>query len=87
MGMRFHVQPRCVPPAVAARRIGVTETRFVEVADQLRRQGFPAADAITGNYDLVAIDAWLDRRAGLAKNQPAAGDPADGFAERLARLG
>jgi hypothetical protein len=62
MGMRFHVQPRCVPAAVAARRLGVTEARFRELADELRDNGFPLPDAVTGNFDLQAIDRYIDRR-------------------------
>lgn len=87
MAIRFHVQPRCVPPAVAARRLGVTEAHFREIAGELRQRGFPVADSVTGNYDLVAIDAWLDQRAGLAKVKNEARDAADGFEERLARIG
>lgn len=60
--MRFHVQPRCVPPAVAARRIGISEKRFHQIADDLREHGFPVPDAVTGNYDLEAIDRYIDRR-------------------------
>jgi hypothetical protein len=60
--MRFHVQPRCVPPAVAAKRIGITENRFRQVAEDLREHGFPLPDAVTGNYDLEAIDRYIDRR-------------------------
>lgn len=77
MGIRFHVQPRCVPPAVAARRIGVTEARFAIVVSALEEHGFPLPDPVTGNYDLEAIDRYIDRRNGelLAKQ------PADGGAE------
>lgn len=85
--MRFHVQPRCVPRAVAARRLGLTEARFEQSEPDLRRNGFPLPDAVTGHYDLVAIDAWLDRKAGLADAAPRAIDAADGFAERLASIG
>jgi hypothetical protein len=85
--MRFRVQPRCVPKPIAARRLGITEARFEESEPQLRQNGFPLPDAVTGNYDLAAIDAWLDRKAGLTNHRPAATDAADGFADRLARLG
>lgn len=85
--MRFKVQPRCVPKTIAARRLGLTETRFTESEADLRQNGFPLPDAVTGNYDLVAIDAWLDRKAGLANLRPAPIDAADGFAERLASIG
>ncbi|ODU82758.1 hypothetical protein [Devosia sp. 63-57] len=85
--MRYRVQPRCVPKPIAARRLGLTEARFAESEPQLRQNGFPLPDAVTGHYDLVAIDAWLDRKAGLSNSRPTAIDAADGFAERLASLG
>ena len=86
--MRFRVQPRCVPAYVAARRLGLTEAHFRAVEAQLHGKGLPDPDPITGHYDLVAIDAWLDRRAGLTNAKPLAPiDAADGFEERLARIG
>lgn len=86
--MRFKVQPRCVPSYVAARRIGLTEPQFRDAEPRLRTSGFPLPDAVTGNYDLVAIDAWLDRKAGLTNARPlTAMNAADGFAERLAQIG
>lgn len=86
--IRFHVKPRCVPASVAARRIGLSETEFREAEPRLRGNGFPAPDGVTGNYDLVAIDAWLDRKAGLGRSSAlVATDAADGFAERLAQIG
>lgn len=86
--MRFRVQPRCVPKAVAARRLGITEAVFEDAEAKLRQSGFPGPDAVTGNYDLVAIDAWLDRKAGLASAKPlTATNAADGFEDRLARIG
>lgn len=86
--MRFRVQPRCVPAPIAAKRLGLTEAAFLAAEPRLRTSGFPSADAVTGNYDLVAIDAWLDRKAGLANARPlTAGNAADGFEERLARIG
>lgn len=60
--MRFRVEPRDVPAAVAARRLGLTETKFIELFPKLRASGFPAPDEITGNYDLDAIDEWRKRR-------------------------
>ncbi|MFD2646393.1 hypothetical protein ACFSX5_01135 [Devosia albogilva] len=69
--MRFHVQPRCVPPAVAARRIGLSEARFRDLAGDLLGHGFPLPDPVTGNYDLEAIDRYIDRRnAELLAKEP-----------------
>ena len=60
--LRFHVDPRDVPPAVAARRLGLTETAFRERLPELQKRGFPKADETTGHYDLDAIDEWRRRR-------------------------
>lgn len=62
MTIRFHVKPRCVPPAIAARRLGLTAKAFDEKLPALRALGFPAADPVTGNFDLEAIDRYLERR-------------------------
>lgn len=64
--IRFSVEPRLVPAEKAARRLHLTPDDFRAKIEALRREGFPAAEPVTGNFDLVAIDAWLDRRAGLA---------------------
>lgn len=89
--MRFHVQPRCVPPAVAARRIGVSEARFRDLADDLLGHGFPLPDPVTGNYDLEAIDRYIDRRnAELLAKQPADNDAETDnglFMARIAAMG
>jgi hypothetical protein len=63
--VRCHVQPRDVPPAAAARVLGLTEARFLELLPNLHRRGFPFPDETTGNFDLAAITAWQDRRSGL----------------------
>lgn len=85
--MRFHVTPRCVPANVAARRIGLSESAFLQHEPRLRQYGFPLPDPVTGNYDLMAIDAWLDRRSGLSQQALRAIDAADGFEQRLAQIG
>lgn len=60
--LRFSVDPRDIPPEKAARRLGLTLERFLELLPQLLRRGFPASDPDTGNYDLDAIDAWRSAR-------------------------
>lgn len=60
--MRFHVQPRCVPPQVAARHLGLTLAQFEGSLDALRDLGFPLPDPVTGNYDLEAIDRYVEAR-------------------------
>lgn len=60
--MRFHIEPRDVPAAEAAKRIGKSLAEFKEILPKLQARGFPAADPDTGNFDLHAIDRWCDAR-------------------------
>jgi len=85
--VRFPVQPRLVPPAKAARYLHLTLPEFLELLPALHQQGFPKACAITGNYDMVAIDAWQDKRSGLAGGAASAQTSADIAKARLATLG
>lgn len=73
--IRFQVQPRGVPAAVAARRLGLLVEDFLTRLPALQREGFPSPIPGAENFDLVAIDAWLDRRAGLVAidRSPSAG--------------
>lgn len=84
--IRFPVQPRLLPPGKAARRLHLTLDEFREALPALLLHGFPAPCPVTGHFDLVAIDAYLDRRAGLAGAAPIA-DRAATMRERIARLG
>jgi len=60
--MRFRIDPRDVPPEVAARRLGKTFAECKAVLPDLVARGFPQADPTTGNFDLAAIDRWCDAR-------------------------
>jgi hypothetical protein len=60
--MRFRLNPRDVPPAIAARRLGLTAERFAAMLPSLIARGFPRPDPDTGNLDLAAIDRWCDSR-------------------------
>ena len=89
--IRFSVDPRDVPAEKAARRLGLTLARFLVVEGELYERGFPRPDKTTGNFDLLAIDRWMDARWG-AKSEaegstaPVAMDARDVFAERARRL-
>ncbi len=85
--VRFPVQPRLVPPIKAARYLHLTLAEFSSLLPALQMQGFPKACPITGNYDLVAIDAWQDRRSGLAGGGSGAQSSAEIAKARLASLG
>lgn len=85
--VRFPVQPRLVPPMKAARYLHLTLAEFVELLPALQMQGFPKACAITGNYDMVAIDAWQDKRSGLAGSSAPSQSSAEIAKARLATLG
>jgi hypothetical protein len=60
--MRFHVEPRDVPPDIAARRLGKSRADFDAALPNLLARGFPGPDPDTGNFDLQAIDRWCDAR-------------------------
>ena len=62
MSLRFRIMPGDVPPAVAARRLGLTVEEFQHKLPELVKRKFPAADPTTGNFDLDAIDAWRRSR-------------------------
>ena len=62
MGCDFHIDPRDIPPAAAARRLGKTLAEFDAIKDNLFARGFPQPDPDTGNYDLDAINRWCDAR-------------------------
>lgn len=88
MSIRFHVDPRDVPPEKAARRIGLTMERFEELLPRLLARGFPVSDPDTGNYDLDAIDAWrAARHKRILPSQSAPAHPSGLVAARLERMG
>ena len=60
--IRFHIDPRDVPPEKAARRLGLSLERFEEILPRLLSRGFPPSDPDTGNFDLDAIDTWRSNR-------------------------
>lgn len=74
-GLRFAIEPRMVPPAKAARRIGLTLAEFQARAAELEAAGFPVADPLTGCIALESIDIWIDRRAGLKRGDGAVSEP------------
>ena len=59
---RISVEPGDVPPAAAARRMGLSESDFLFALPALAARGFPAPDSTTGNFDLTAIDEWRAAR-------------------------
>ncbi len=63
--VRFRVDPRGVPPVKAARRLGLPLGAFEAKTAELYARGFPRPDPTTGNYDLAAIDAWMDRQQAI----------------------
>jgi hypothetical protein len=68
--IRHTVEPRDVPAVKAARRLHLTLKEFEEMKDELYRRGFPRPDPTTGNFDLVAIDRWMDGRHSTAPDKP-----------------
>jgi hypothetical protein len=62
MTIRFRIEPRDVPPEMAARRLGKSLAEFEAILSRLIARGFPAPDPDTGNFDLNAIDRWCDAR-------------------------
>ena len=62
----FLPQPRVLTsPAQVAAGLGRGEEWFRRRRERLEAAGFPRRDALLGGWDLDAINAWLDKRAGL----------------------
>jgi hypothetical protein len=72
--IRFHVEPRDVPPKKAARRLHLSLEEFRAKLPQLLDRGFPAADPTTGMFFLPAIDKWMEARHGLTARDNARDD-------------
>jgi hypothetical protein len=60
--MRFRIEPRDVPPEMAARRLGKSLAEFNATLPRLMARGFPGPDPDTGHFDIYAIDRWCDSR-------------------------
>jgi len=60
--MRYRIESRDVPPEEAARRLGIKPNIFADKLPNLFARGFPQPDPDTGNFDLQAIDRWMDSR-------------------------
>jgi hypothetical protein len=84
--IRFIVQPRDVPAKKAARRLHLTEERFLEELEELLARGFPAPDQTTGYFDLKKIDEWMDHRHEQAANVDSPTDARAVARRRLDRL-
>jgi hypothetical protein len=60
--MRFRIEPRDVPKHAVARLLGLSEAEFDVRYQNLIARGFPPPDPDTGNYDLYAVERWMDAR-------------------------
>ncbi len=58
----YRVEPRDIPPELAAHRLGKPLVEFLALLPNLVARGFPTADPDTGNFDIYAIDRWCDAR-------------------------
>jgi hypothetical protein len=93
MTLRFHLPPGGdIPPASAARRLGLTLETFRAELPALLARGFPPADPTTGNFCLEAIDLWRTRAryphlyGERIDASPSALDASSVVAERVARI-
>lgn len=84
--LRFPVEPRLLPPVKVARWLHLSLEEFRAALPALRREGFPAPCPVTGHFDRVALDAWQDRRSGLA-GKPAPDDADARIRARLEAIG
>jgi hypothetical protein len=85
--IRFRVEPRDVPPELAARRLGLTLAQFEALLPRLLSRGFPASDPDTGHYDLDAIDRWRERRHRPLPGMPSKTQDIDVVRRRLEAMG
>jgi hypothetical protein len=88
--VRIISKPRDLPPAEAARRLGIDLSVFNAKLPNLFSRGFPQPDPDTGLYDMVAIDRWCDaRHPHLFGGEPVmqARDASTIVKDRIARMG
>ncbi|TAL01852.1 MAG: hypothetical protein EPO08_09180 [Rhodospirillaceae bacterium] len=88
---KFMPEPRGWNKTQVAARLGISPSRFSELAIELLRAGFPQPDPITGKTDGDAVNAWMDSRSPvLASRSTANSDRLDAeieaWAEGLKKL-
>jgi hypothetical protein len=66
--VRSRVDPRLIPREKAARRLGLTLLAFESALPELLSRGFPPPLPVIGNFDLHAIDRWIDAQVGLVND-------------------
>lgn len=84
--VRFPIKPRLIPATKVARWLHLSMDEFRQLLPALRLEGFPAACPVTGHYDLIALEAWQDKRSGLSGGLPVE-DRAALMRARIASLG
>ncbi len=62
--MRARFEPRLLPPRLTARHLGLSLADFEKLLPALREAGFPRPIAPIGNYDLLAVQSWIDNQSG-----------------------
>lgn len=62
--MRARIDPRLLPPRLMARHLGLSLAEFEKLLPALKQAGFPQPIAPIGNYDLLAVQAWIDNQSG-----------------------
>lgn len=80
MTTRSRTLPRCMSAADVAAYLGMSPSSYSRKKGDMERAGFPSRDGLTGRYDKLAIDRWLDSRSGFDANS--AGE--DAWSERIA---
>jgi hypothetical protein len=48
-----------------ATRLNMSEATFGKRLPEFERQGFPTKDKLFDKWDIVAVELWLDLRAGI----------------------
>ena len=62
----FVPNPRVLQKHGTAARLGQCASTFDKKRPALEAEGFPHYDELLGGWDANAIEAWLDKRAGLS---------------------
>ena len=66
--------PRILSAYQVAARLGIAVSQFYNRRAKLESRGFPTRDTLLCGWDAHAIEAWLDRRAGIGPSSAPAGD-------------